>query len=183
MAVALGLPYVLARPGAAAPAGYPKPFSAEFDLLVGGTLRRVRVHATPRLIRLERGGGEAVVIYDSQADRARVLFPVRREYTEVPGPSEAAEFLPVPAAGPCPVRRPAGARCRQAGTDRVAGRPAVKWEVGTAALTHHVWVDRELGLVLRKRVQGRDTVLARRVTVGPQPAELFRVPAGYRRVP
>jgi hypothetical protein len=159
---------------------YPKAFYAEFDLASAGAkqaLRKVRVYATPQLVRLERAAGEAVLIYDVRSDRTRVLFPLRREYVEVAGPSEVGPFLPVESADACPARGPVAARCRRLGTETVAGRPAVKWEVGLQTL----WVDRELRVVLRRQVRGVDTMVARTVRVGPQPAGLFEVPRGYRK--
>lgn len=170
--------------GEGARAGYGKAFYAEFDVASVGAkqaLRKVRVYATPQLVRLEREAGDAVLIYDVRSDRTTVLFPLRREYTEVPGPSEVGPFLPVSSADACPVKGPGMARCRKVGAEKVAGRPAVKWEVGEGPLVQRLWVDRELRVVLRRQVRGVDTVLARRVRVGPQPAGLFEVPRGYRK--
>lgn len=187
VAAVLGLLHLLAGASWAAapvPARYPKAFSAEFDLLVPGSekaVRKVRLYATSQAIRLERGGGDAVLIYDPQSNRTWVVFPLRREYMEVPGPSEVALFLPVPTGNACPVASFSVAQCRRVGVESVVGRPAVKWEIGTGDRVQRVWVDRELGLVLRRWARGVDTVLARSVREGPQPARLFEVPRGYRK--
>ncbi len=184
-AVAAGLALVLSGALWAAPARYPKAFYAEFDLLQPGSpraVRKVRLYVTPQAVRLDRAGGDAVLLYDPQRDRTTVVFPLRREYMVVPGASEVEPFLPVPGGNPCGAGGLRSAPCRRVGFEPVAGRPAVKWEVGSGALLQRVWVDRELGLVLRRWARGADTVVARTVRLGPQPEKLFEVPRGYRKV-
>ncbi|MCS7173880.1 MAG: hypothetical protein N0A24_11030 [Armatimonadetes bacterium] len=165
----------------AGPVRYSMSFSAEFDLIPAGgrAAQRVRLYATPTLVRLERATGEAVFLYDPVKDQTTILFPLKKEYLVVSGPSEVSPFLPLPGGDPCG-RALFQVRCRRLGVEPVAGRSAVKWEVG-GPRGQLVWVDRELGLVLRRRLRDADLLRARHLRVGPQRPDLFRIPSGYRR--
>lgn len=172
----------VAAAGPVAAPGYPQPFAAEFTRTIPGGLKlteSVKIFATPEAVRLEREG--VVVIYRAGANRTYILSPEQRQYMEFPGVAgEAAPYLPV-GKNPC-ARYGGNQACRRLGAERVAGRAAVKWQVGAGSAARLVWVDPELRLVVRERMVGVDLILLRRLQPGPQPSTLFQLPSGYRRI-
>jgi hypothetical protein len=124
-----------------------------------------------------------VYIYDRQGDRTWVLFPAQKRYRELKGPGPLAQFLPNPGGNPCAGTPAKNVTCRKARSERVNGRLADLWEVefkvGDRKLVSRQWVDRQLGAWVRWVTYEGRTVDVVDLRVGPQPADLFRVPKGY----
>ena len=84
------------------------------------------------------------------------------------------------------------ATCKKLGADKVNGRPTEKWQLiqtgpgGTNGMgqsfTSTVWIDRGLGAIV-KAESVRGTLEYRNLHMGPQPASLFAIPAGYVKQP
>lgn len=72
------------------------------------------------------------------------------------------------------------------GTERIGGRTAEKWE-RTAAVPNQPpmvslqWYDPELKLALREELPGGYVTEIKDIRIGPQPDDLFVVPAGYTK--
>ena len=74
---------------------------------------------------------------------------------------------------------------RMVGSETVNGRAAEKWEStareGDQVQTSHFWYDPELNLRVREEFPGGGARELANIQVGPQPANLFQVPADYQR--
>jgi hypothetical protein len=79
---------------------------------------------------------------------------------------------------------PSDVTCKNLGPDPVNGRPTVKWQVtqpmGGQMVTAFLWVDSQLHALI-KEVVGPTSVELRNIHEGPQPANLFELPAAYQR--
>lgn len=76
---------------------------------------------------------------------------------------------------------------RPAGTETLGGRPTEKWEMltteaGKPAVRTFQWYDPALELAVRQELPGGYVSELRNLQLGPQPAELFTIPAGYERI-
>ena len=104
-------------------------------------------------------------------------------------PAQARQSLQFYASGvpPCP---PAGASCKNDGSETLNGRNAEKWEISQSVqgqtLLTHVWVDTKLQVWTKLEViAGSSLVLSNElqgIREAPQPASLFIIPAGFRDV-
>jgi hypothetical protein len=180
LVVALGGAGAWAAPSA--PPRYSVSFGAEFTLYYPKSPRpteQARLFVTPTAVRLERPG--FVILYAAGPNRTYILSPDQKQYLEVAGPAtEIGEYLPV-RPSPC-AGYARGLACQRVGVERVAGRSAERWRIGSGASAREVWVDRALGLVVRLRSGGTDLRILRSLRMGPQPASLFRIPPGYRKI-
>ena len=73
------------------------------------------------------------------------------------------------------------------GKETLNGRSVEKWELvttepGGQSTKSWQWYDPELRIAVREELPGGYARELRNIVVGPQPPELFEVPAGYRRV-
>jgi len=73
------------------------------------------------------------------------------------------------------------------GKETLHGRPTERWEQTTTQAdgkkhTTKQWYDPELQIAIREEMPGGFFREIRDIRVGPQPAELFSIPAGYQRV-
>jgi outer membrane lipoprotein-sorting protein len=76
---------------------------------------------------------------------------------------------------------------KMVGPDTLGGRAVEKWEVtlsqgGKPVQTSHQWYDPELKIAIREEIPGGYVREFRNIQVGPQPAELFSIPAGLTKV-
>ena len=72
--------------------------------------------------------------------------------------------------------------CKKLGSERLNGRNTQKWEItSTRGGKGYLWVDPRLAFVIRMQDQEGLTEL-RNIEEGPQPPNLFELPAGYRRM-
>lgn len=71
--------------------------------------------------------------------------------------------------------------CTKVGSDSLSGRSAVKYEgVSARGEKSYVWVDTKLHCVV-KTEGAEGSIELRNIQEGPQPANLFEVPAGYTK--
>lgn len=73
------------------------------------------------------------------------------------------------------------------GKEEVEGRTVEKWETtisrpGQQTMRSVQWLDPELGVPVRGEGPDGSAFALRNIKVGPQPAELFTVPAGYQKL-
>jgi hypothetical protein len=166
-----------------------------------GTLDKLYVGAGK--IRVESSQGQQVFIgiVDLTTQNVLVLDPSQKTYREAKSPGMAATFRllqPIDPGNPCPqllqIIRGAspGTRlklleCKNVGGETVNGRNTVKW-VGTTQeppappRTGYVWIDPSLHFILRAQdADGSGLFELRDIKEGPQPANLFEIPPGYRK--
>ncbi len=179
--------------GQAAPATqwFPRPFSAEVvqPNPLDPTKKLVsKLYVATSALRLDQSAapGGRVYIYDARRNVTWILLVARKAYREVRGASPAvAGFLP--RRNPCESVFFQGGRCRRTGTAQVNGRRVEAWEirtkVGGRELVARQWIDPELRVWVRHVDYEGNVTDVVGIRTGPQPASLFRLPAGFRRVP
>jgi hypothetical protein len=100
-----------------------------------------------------------------------------------------AQWLDVERGLPLKYQMPDGQamELRMLGTESIAGRAVEKWEMTTTVPNEQPvqslqWYDPELKLAVREEFPGGFVRELTNIQVGPQPDELFTVPAGYSRM-
>ncbi len=76
---------------------------------------------------------------------------------------------------------------RLVGKEKINGRATEKWEIsiqriGRQSRVSHQWFDPELNTILRDEQAGGYKRELSNIIIGPQPAELFSVPAGHEEI-
>ena len=143
---------------------------------------------------LVQDGQTRITISDADQGVAWILNPERKEYVEMKGPAPtggptagAAGRPPMPdeAGHPCQ-QQGSGLKCTKLGSESVNGRTADKWEVvatqGQETFRSIMWVDLRLRLPVKAEFPGGVLSELHDVKEGPQPPELFAVPADYKKV-
>jgi hypothetical protein len=138
-------------------------------------------------------GNTRVTISDTDQGTAWILNPERKEYVEMKGPTPTGGAgagggrppMPDEAGHPCQ-QQGSGLKCTKVATEAVNGRTADKWEVvatqGQETFRSVMWVDHRLRLPVKAEFPGGVQSELRDVKEGPQPADLFTVPADYKKV-
>jgi outer membrane lipoprotein-sorting protein len=139
-------------------------------------------------------GQTRITITDPQQNIAWMLNPERQEYVEMKGPPQGAEGtsakaerapLPDEPGHPCQ-QKDSGLTCTKLGTEAVNGRPADKWEFvasqGQETYKTVMWIDQRMRMPLRAEFPGGMVSELKDVKEGPQPADLFQVPADYKKI-
>jgi len=134
-------------------------------------------------MRLEtRGLAGTVLLIDESEHTALALYPSKRAYQTVG--SAPSEFFSVQdPENACPDWAKVSAQkiaCEKVGRETVDGRQAVKYK-NKEAKAHSattVWIDSGLKFVIKFEAPTTAAEL-RNIKEGPQPADLFTVPAGF----
>lgn len=136
-------------------------------------------------------GQARISIMDSKRRIAWILNPEKQEYVEMRGPApsnqgEAAPpLLPDEPGSPCEARKE-GFSCNKLGVENVNGRQADKWAFITTqqgeTMRAVFWFDRKLRTPIRKEFPGGFVSELRDIKEGPQPAHLFTIPQGYKKI-
>jgi hypothetical protein len=120
----------------------------------------------------------AVTIMRRDKGRVWILWPAMRAYMD----------QAILGADPRQERDPSAKEEREmVGQERVGRYETDKFKVTTKnlrgdPLVHYEWHARALGGLVVRRKSDIGQVELRNVVIGPQPAELFEIPAGYRPV-
>jgi hypothetical protein len=137
-------------------------------------------------------GQTRVTISDAQQGAAWMLNPDRKEYVEVKSPSRGegggeSSRMPLPnePGHPC-TQQGSPLTCTRLGTELVSGRQTDKWEFvatqGQETYRTVMWVDQRLRLPVKAEFPGGMASELRDIKEGPQPADLFQVPADYKKI-
>jgi outer membrane lipoprotein-sorting protein len=138
-------------------------------------------------------GNTRITISDADQGVAWILNPERKEYVEMKGPAPGGSAtagggrppMPDETGHPCQ-QQASGLKCTKVATETVNGRAADKWEVvatqGQETFRSVMWVDQRLRLPVKAEFPGGIQSELRDVKEGPQPADLFTVPADYKKV-
>ncbi|MEO5367396.1 MAG: hypothetical protein H7831_13815 [Magnetococcus sp. WYHC-3] len=154
-----------------------------------GVEKRWRLYATPDAVRTEGDldSRPVVKIYHHGRQLTWLILPQEKVYTEVPV-VPPRPTLPDAADSPC--RTQATMRCDKVGQVMLDGRPALLWRIHVREdgqreswpLQSEIWVDAALGVAVAERYADGERMRMTHIQEGPQPPELFQVPAGYRQV-
>jgi hypothetical protein len=173
---------------------FAKDFSAERWVgaskdLTGGLMGKVYVHESKA--RMETGEGEKQVVMLADINSGQGTMMQHKKAWLV-GKDE-----PVPEAlkgalwwsplvvdwdaknGPCGSSKTV--TCKALGDEKIDGRDASKWEVTSKTGKATVWIDSALHITLKQVGDGGWMKIAN-IHEGPQPAELFKVPADHEMI-
>jgi hypothetical protein len=162
----------------------------------GGTIVKMAVGASVVRVEMAMEGERVIIIMRERNGMVEMtmIFPDDELYQVMMLPAAAAlAMAPLPDTDPdfdprtsCS-RPPAGVRCTDLGRRQVAGRTAHGYRIegqttagGPDRMT--TWLDVETGIPLRTEYDDGTVTEFRSFRVGPPPAELFVVPAGYERM-
>jgi outer membrane lipoprotein-sorting protein len=173
---------------ASAPAGGMKEFSADVKTTMpGGQTSNGKIYVGAGKMRMEMNaaGQQSVTIFDSQAKTGWVLMPQQKMYMEMKQQNELAQVANQ-SAGDDPCANLPNSTCRRAGEENVNGRNTVKWEIamnqGGQQSTITQWFDPSIGFVVRQQTSEGMTMDVTNIQTGAQPASLFELPAGYKKL-
>jgi hypothetical protein len=204
IAVALGLALGFARAGDSAEPNPPREFSADIvSRDAAGTLIRgsARLYASGRKVRIETPEVPAgFFLIGGDSGTALFVGTTQRVFMEAKQSTRLTQFfVPVDPQDPCPQWRAAaqnagvpGAegdwRCARAGG---GGGGAGGAESGGGTIEYRVtppdqnsslrWIDSRLGFPVKLEAADGATIALENIRVEAQPANLFAIPAGFRK--
>jgi hypothetical protein len=136
---------------------------------------------------------DSFLLIDGSVPAAYLVRTLARVFMDAKQSSRLSRlFVPLTGDDPCPqwqvLAEVAGIpdqaghwRCTAAGHDNVAGRNTVKFDA-TSPRGHSVgWIDPELKFPLKIEIEDGSVFLLQNLQDGPQSADLFVVPAGYKK--
>ena len=77
-------------------------------------------------------------------------------------------------------RAAAGESCHNMGSEKIAGRDAVKYDLSCFGEICHLWIDRELHALIKRDTKWNSTEL-QNIQEIPQSSSLFDIPEGYSK--
>jgi hypothetical protein len=153
-----------------------------------GTTGTAKLYVGTARLRMEFpvGGETRPTIIDPKEESQFTISPGQRQYVEMPlGESGGTVRIPrintMNPTNPCADDRLSD--CKRLGAETVNGFPSEKWEytnVDGDRVT--AWISTRLRFPVRTTVENGATTEITNVVEGPQPANLFAVPAGFAKV-
>lgn len=170
-------------------------FSAEFlvtdpEISMGGSATgKVYIDAAGMRVENENGGEVAVTILDFVHNTMTLLDTRSKTYSSVPlrrGGLGAMQLLFSQKSAPCGDGEVGLIHATKVAVEPVDGRSTEKWRCAFkthsgGALRWTIWYDTALSFPLRMEVGTGLSLSVKNIVVGPQPAPLFRIPAGYAK--
>ena len=174
----------------------PHQFSA--DLVYDNAGSRTAAHSgklnvADRKIRIEPPD-LAIGFFIVRGDAAAAYFvkPAQRVFMEAKQSSELTQLLvPVDPDDPCRqwqamaqiagvTDQAAAWRCERIGDEAIAGRRTIKHRgISPHEDRYLIWIDPRIDFVVKLEADDGSTVEVANIQEGPQPAQLFEIPAGY----
>lgn len=133
------------------------------------------------------GSQESIVIHNMSRNVTYMLLPQQRMYMEVhgneiAGPGRPPEWKAYDPSNPC-ANKP-GVTCKKVGTETVNGRTCDRWEFTgkNPDSNETVWIDQKTHIPIKRQGADGSVFELTNINEGPQPADLFEVPAGYQKL-
>jgi hypothetical protein len=135
---------------------------------------------------LTSDGQNMVALIDPAAKMQYVLMPSEKVYMQMPigqGPgSIMVIYGPSDPTNPC-ASGSGNTNCVRGGTESVNGYETVRWNyTNSAGEGTRAWVSTRLRFPIKTQVDDGSTMEFSNIAEGPQPANLFAIPAGYQKV-
>jgi len=181
--------------GAAAQAQLmPQPFSADFSASskghAGDITGKMFVSLPNSRMNMTSRGREMSMIMDGQTQTMYMIMPAQKMYMEMkPGqvnpmarnlPQVDSKFDP---SNPCASSLHSDATCKDLGPDKWDGRACEKWLITQKnGNSTTMWVDQKLHFPIRSENSDGSVFAFTNIQEGKQPASLFTVPEGYRKM-
>jgi hypothetical protein len=164
----------------------------------GQPMRSQKIFVSNDKIRMEGGQGKGgFVLVDSAAQTAVVVMPEQKMIMESRGLGNSMQIVThLDPRDPCPqflaiAKKPGFGKksaedgawtCKRLGDETIEGRSTEKFEVVSPKGEHQVaWIDPDLRFPVKAEGPKGGMVL-KNIQEGPQPAELFVVPADYKKM-
>jgi len=187
---ALGVLGALALAGGSASA---QQFSADFVATAAGA--KGRLYVANGKVRIETPDfPDGFFLVDGDAGSAWFVRPARRVFMEARQSTRLTRLLvPLDPDDPCgqwqAMAERAGAtapgerwRCDRLGGESVDGRETVKYRaLSPRRRLHEAWIAPTLRFAVRLETEDGAVVALENIEEGPQPPDLFAIPAGYRK--
>lgn len=172
----------------------PNPFSADEVLTPNNRAEqpftgKIYFDGTGRMrIDMNARGQTSTSIVDTKNKVAYTIMPQQQMYMEMnldqidKMQKGRASFTPYDASRPC-ANQP-DYTCAKVGSESVNGRSCDKWEFTSKSTSkkHWSWIDQRNHIAIKTLMADGTTVEMKNIQEGPQPASLFQVPAGYRKM-
>lgn len=165
----------------------PSQFSADMKLTGRGVAATGKLYSAPPKVRMEMNtsGHQSTIISDSDRKIAYMLMPnnmYMEVSTEAKGQKQGPNWRMYDPANPC-ANMPE-MTCQKVGTGMADGQLCNKWlftnKKGGSTMT--VWISQKSGIPIRTETSDGSTMELLNIKPGPQPASLFQVPAGYKKL-
>lgn len=152
-----------------------------------------RIYVAGRKARIETPDlPDSFLIVDTVAPASYLVRPAQRIFMDSKQSSRLTRlFVPLDPADPCAQWRtmaavagltePGAWHCQAGDRVNYEGRSTVKFTVLSPRGRSTRWVDPQLGFPLRIEDADRAGFALRNIRQGPQPADKFAIPAGYRK--
>ncbi len=157
-----------------------------------GQIHKGKVYFANGKLRLEPAKGGRpnepdFILSDLSAQVEDMVFLAQHTYIERSGPIVQQDTKYFQVGNPC--QRNTGSAdagtCKKLGAETVNGRTTERWEVAQTVrgqtVTAYLWIDPRLNAIVREQALGFDIQLEN-IKEGSQPASLFQLPAGYRKI-
>jgi hypothetical protein len=154
-----------------------------------------KLNVADRKIRIEPPDlATGFFIVRDDAAAAYFVKPAQRVFMDAKQSSELTQLLvPVDPDNPCrqwqAMAQIAGVtdqgaawHCERIGDEAIAGRRTIKYRgISPREDRYLIWIDPRIDFVVRLKADDGSTVEVANIQEGPQPAQLFEIPAGYVR--
>ena len=166
----------------AAPLAWAAQFSADMKMGMEGHSQAMKIYIDGDLMRTEvkTPNGEMIVIVDTKNDKMLFLMPAQKMYMDTAGMGEAMGMGELPEVGKLPKD------AKKVGTEKLKGYKCDVYELQRADVgKSKFWWVPKLGMPIKsisESSMGKATTELENIKEGPQPAKLFKVPAGYTKM-
>jgi hypothetical protein len=150
-----------------------------------GQVKNIKISVSHGKVRVEPVGGPSYEILDTTKREGYFVVPGKKMCLVQPPDMALHNGAPYSVSpNPCEkITTPLDfAACKKVGTDKINGRATEKWQISQGDPKHPfvstIWVDRSLDAVVKAQ-SARGTFEFQDLHIGPQPANLFVIPAGY----
>ncbi len=184
LALALSVPATFAE-------GAPASFSADMVMKQkGGQTANGKIYLSAPKYRMDMnsGGNQVIMIADANTKTAYMVMPEQKMYMEIKtdqgmmGQGRLPRAKPMDPANPC--ADDPTMTCKKVGNETVNGRSTEKWEFtpkSGRSETYTAWIDQKLHFPIKTADAEGGGMELTNIREGAQPADLFEVPAGYRK--
>lgn len=174
-----------------------RPFSADMEenaTDLAGNMRDIKgkMYVSRPLLRMDMqqpGHPLIILLVNTATKTTDMLYPEQHKYMEIKanpknpmehGNGVATEIAAL-RSNPCAEGK--DATCKNIGTEQVNGRTCEHWQIidNKGKVIGDVWLDKSLRIGI-KSVSERGTRQLTNIKEGEQPASLFKIPTGYRKM-
>ena len=166
----------------AAPLAWAAQFSGDMKVVMGDRTQvsKIFVDGTKMRTEVQAPNGKMVIIMDTKNDKIMFLMPAQKMYMDGSGMGESMGAKEMPKLGEVPKD------AKKVGTEKLKGYSCEVYELERAGMgKSKFWWVKKLGMPIKsvsETPMGKAVTEMENIKEGSQPAELFKVPAGYSKM-